>query len=31
MSVGATPDSTQAPAGYADTYYEDDRSDGWVI
>lgn len=31
MSVGATPDSTQVPAGYADTYYEDDRSDGWVI
>ncbi len=31
MSVRATPDSTQVPAGYADTYYEDDRSDGWVI
>jgi hypothetical protein len=31
MSVGATPDSTQVPVGYADTYYEDDRSDGWVI
>ena len=29
MSVRATPESSQAPAGY-DTYYEDDRGSGWL-
>jgi hypothetical protein len=30
MSVRATPDSSQVSSEY-DTYYADDRSDGWVI
>ncbi|MGZ4243161.1 MAG: DUF7144 family membrane protein [Solirubrobacteraceae bacterium] len=29
MSVRATPESSQVSSGY-DTYYEDDRADGWV-
>jgi hypothetical protein len=29
MSVRATPDSSQTSSGY-ETYYEDDRADGWV-
>ena len=29
MSVRATPESSQASPGY-ETYYEDDRADGWV-